>query len=390
MEILISGAGPAGLTTAHWLRRYGFTPTVVERAPALVTGGYKIDVRGTALDALRRMDALEAVDAASTHMQGAQLVDHDGNVISEMTGDQFGHRVGDDLEIVRGTLCEILRSRVGDVEIIFGDVIESLMQSEEGVEVSLRRGGARRFDLVIGADGLHSHVRRLVFGDESQFLRDLGMYLCVYSVPNYLDLDRMEVQYSEIGRIAAIWATRDEDDAKACFGFASAGRQVDLRDRPAQEELLRTVYNDIRWEVPHLLELMPVANDWYFDVAAQVDLADWSRGRVALVGDAAYCPSPMAGQGSSVALIGAYVLAGELAAAGGDHAAAFAEYDRTMRPFVLLNQQLGLESSRRMTQAVADDAVELSASELESVIDSSTHNIADAANAISLKDYATA
>src|SRR5262249_40439667 len=153
--------------------------------------------------------------------QGAELVDRDGNVIGRMTGDEFGHRVGEDLEIVRGTLCQILLDQTMDVELIFGDVIESITQSSDRADVAFRHGDARGFDFVIGADGLHSNVRQLVFGDESQYLRDLGMYLCVYSVPNYLGLDRMEMQYSEIGRIAQLWSTRDDANAKACFGFAA-------------------------------------------------------------------------------------------------------------------------------------------------------------------------
>src|SRR5262249_9181304 len=152
---------------------------------------YKIDVRGTALDVLRRMGAHDAVVASSTRMQGALLVDREGNVINRMTGDQFGHRVGEDLEIVRGTLCEILLARTTDVDLILGDVITSITQSGDGVEVAFRDRDARTFELVVGTDGLHSNVRRQVFGDESRYLRDLGMYLCVFSVPNYLDLDRM-------------------------------------------------------------------------------------------------------------------------------------------------------------------------------------------------------
>ena len=236
MDILISGAGIAGLTTAYWLRRYGFSPTIIERAPSLVTGGYKIDVRGTALDVLRRMGVHDAVVALSTQMQGALLVDREGNVINRMTGDEFGHRVGADLEIARGTLCEILMARTTDIDVIFGDVVASLTQSDDSAEVTFRDGNTRTFDLVIGADGVHSNIRRQVFGDESQYLRDLRMYLCVYSVPNYLHLDRMEVQYSEVGRIAAIWSTRDDANAKACFGFAAGDRQIDLRDRAQQEE----------------------------------------------------------------------------------------------------------------------------------------------------------
>jgi 2-polyprenyl-6-methoxyphenol hydroxylase-like FAD-dependent oxidoreductase len=241
---------------------------------------------------------------------------------------------------------------------------------------------------VIGSDGLHSNVRNIVFGEESQFLRDLGMYLCVFSVPNYLQLDRMEKQYSEVGRVAAIWTTREAPDAKATFGFASAGRQIDLRDRAQQEDALRTVYGGIGWEVPRLLELMPEATNWYFDIAAQVDLNSWARDRVVLVGDAAYCASPMSGQGSSLALVGAYVLAGELAVADGDHRAAFAAYDRLMRPFVEVNQQLGIQSACFMTQDPTSAPVDLSGSDIESVIDSSTDRITVAANAITLKDYA--
>ena len=160
MKVLISGAGPAGLTIAYWLRRYGFTPTVVERAPSLVTGGYKIDVRGAALQVLRRMGIHDAVVAASTDMQGAVLVAADGKVINEMSGDAFGHRASEDLEIVRGTLCQILMDHISDAEFIFGDSIQAIAQSSDGVQVELAKHGRREFDLVIGADGLHSNVRR--------------------------------------------------------------------------------------------------------------------------------------------------------------------------------------------------------------------------------------
>jgi 2-polyprenyl-6-methoxyphenol hydroxylase-like FAD-dependent oxidoreductase len=139
-----------------------------------------------------------------------------------------------------------------------------------------------------------------VFGEESRFLRDLGLYLCVYSVPNYLKLDRMEIQYSELGRIAAIWSCRGDEYARACFGFAAPSLRIDLRDRAQQQQALKTVYEGIGWEVPRLLEMMPEASDWYFDTAAQIDMPRWSQGRVVLVGDAAYCASPMSGQGRAL------------------------------------------------------------------------------------------
>jgi len=273
------------------------------------------------------------------------------------------------------------------VETIFGDSVASIVQSADGATVTFGKGGTRTFDLVIGADGLHSNVRQKVFGDEAQFLRNLGMYLCVFSVPNYMNLDRVEMQYAEVGRVVAVWSTRDDATAKACFGFAAPAGQIDLRDRDQQERALRTVYEGIQWEVPRLLELMPEATDWYFDTAAQIDMPEWTRGRVALVGDAAYCASPMSGQGSSLALIGAYVLAGELAARRDDHQAAFAEYRDVMRPYVSANQELGRQSAAFMTSGATETSTELSGDMIESVIDSTTDRIADAANAVTLKDY---
>src|SRR5262249_13477407 len=194
------------------------------------------DVRGSALQVLERMGVHDAVVAAHTDMQGAQLVDKQGKVVKRMSGADFGHRVGGDIEIVRGTLCQILRDHVGDVELLFGDTIQGITQSASGVHVELSKNGVREFDGVIGADGLHSNVRRIAFGEEAQFLRDLGLYLCVYSVPNFLNLDRMEVQYSELGRIAAIWSSRGDTTVKACFGFAAPSLRIDLRDRAQQQQ----------------------------------------------------------------------------------------------------------------------------------------------------------
>ena len=323
-------------------------------------------------------------------MQGAVLVDRDGAEIGRMSGQEFGHRVGDDVEIVRGTLCEILRRRTDGIEVIFGDTVAAIDQRPDGATVTLASGAARDVDLVIGADGLHSNVRRLVFGEEEQFVRDLGMYLCVFSVPNYLELDRVEVQYSEVGRVASVWSTRDEDSAKACFGFASSRAPsvpIPIRDRDRQQDAVAAVYDDVGWEVPRLLELMPGADDWYFDIAAQIEMPVWAAGRVALAGDAAYCASPMSGQGSSLALLGAYVLAGELGAAPDDLDAAFGEYHRVMRPFVDANHAAGRASAAFMTTDPDGDGAGLSGDDVEAVIERATARIEAASNAIELKDY---
>lgn len=400
MRVLISGAGVAGLTVAYWLQRYGFTPTIVERAPILLTGGYKIDARGTALQVLRRMGIYDAVLEASTDMQGALLVDRQGKVINEMTGDAFGHRVGDDLEIIRGALCQILMDKIPEVEFIFGDSIQEITQLADGVEVKFQTNQSREFDLVIGADGLHSNVRRLVFGDESRFSRELGLYLCVFTVPNYLNLDRIEMQYSELGRVASLWSARGEGNMKACFGFTSPPQSIDLRDIAEQQQALKTVYKGINWEVPKLLEMMPDASDFYFDTAAQIDMKQWSDGRVVLLGDAGYCASPMSGQGTSLAIIGAYVLAGELAAASGAYQTAFNHYEQEMRPFVQLNQALGIQAASLMCSQEKHNVLfwffkqimrvvpnRLTGRLIEFFINRATRRINKVANSISLKNY---
>ncbi len=394
-RILISGAGVAGLTTAYWLKQYGFSPTIIERASALPTGGYKIDVRGSALQVLRKMGIYNAVATAGTDMQGAILVDKKGRTIGKMSGDAFGHRTGDDLEILRGNLCQILMDQIPDVEIIFGDNIQNISQYTDKVEVTFQKNKSREFDFVVGADGLHSNTRQIVFGDEAQFSHELGLYLCVYTVPNYLNLDRLEMQYSELGRVAAIWSSRGESTAKACFGF-TAPTKIDLNDRVQQQQDLKKIYEGIDWEVPRLFQLMPDSPDFYFDAAAQIHMDQWHNNRVVLLGDAAYCASPMSGQGTSLAIIGAYILAGELAVASGNHQVAFNEYELQMRHFVKLNQALGITAANTMKSQGKNNFIiwvlmklmrMMPGSLIKFIINLSTKRINQAANAIVLKNY---
>ena len=174
-----------------------------------------------------------------------------------MTEGAYGHRVGEDLEIVRGTLCQILMGHSSDAEFIFGDAIRAISQSSDRVQVEFTKNSPREFALVIGADGLHSNVQAIAFGDESRFVRDLGLYLCVYTVPNYLKLDRMEMQYSELGRVAAIWSSRGDANAKACFGFV-APSVIDLRNRAQQQQVLTSVYQGMCWPENWLRHRMPI------------------------------------------------------------------------------------------------------------------------------------
>jgi 2-polyprenyl-6-methoxyphenol hydroxylase-like FAD-dependent oxidoreductase len=397
MRILISGAGLAGPTVAYWLSRYGFNPTLVEQAPSIRTGGYKIDVRGVALQVLRHMGIYEAVANASTDMQGAYVVDQNGRVITEMSADDFGLRQGDDLEILRQSLCEILMAQIPHVKTLFADSIKSISQTHDRVLVEFEKAPPDTFDLVIGADGLHSNVRRLVFGNEELFAKNLSLYLCVFSVPNTFNLDRQEMEYMDLakGRLVNIWSSRGDVNARAAFGFASS-LQVDPRDIAQQQQLVNTIYSDLGWQVPNLLQAMPSSPDFYFDSATQIEMSHFCKQRVALIGDAGYCPSPMSGQGTSLALVGAYVLAGELAAASGDHLIAFANYEKEMSSFIKCNQAIGIRSAKifrshatnRPMAWLHEQLMRFMPGRLVQWITSTTkRRIARAANAIILKDY---
>ncbi|HJQ47719.1 MAG TPA: FAD-dependent monooxygenase [Amycolatopsis sp.] len=348
-KILISGAGIAGTALAYWLHRHGFAPTVVERAPSIRGDGYKVDIRGAALQAVERMGLLEAIHARRTDVRGGSVVDAAGRRVASMDADTFGGRQHSDAEILRGDLNRLLHAQTQhEVEYLFGDSIAALAETGGGVEVTFDSGRTRRFDLVVGADGMRSQTRTLAFGPEQEFVRDFGYYVSIFSVPNHLNLDRWELTYVGAGRTALVYSTAGDAGAKAMFLFSAEPLAYDHRDRAQQQALLAQAYAGEGWEVPRLLEAMDAAPDFYFDSLSQVRMDRWSNGRVALVGDAGYGASPASGQGTSLALVGSYVLAGELAAAGGDHQRGFDGYQRRMRHFVEQNQKLGPTNIKRM------------------------------------------
>ena len=345
IRILVAGASIAGPALAHWLRRRGAEVTVVERAPGLRPGGQAVDARGVTKEVIRRMGLDAPVRAACTDTAGAHTVDADGNVLETFSVEDHG---GDgyiaDIEILRGDLSQVLYDDTRDgVEYIFGDRIAELAQDADGVDVVLAGGDRRRFDLVVGADGLHSALRGMVFGPRERFVRHLGLVLAFYSVPNEFGLDRwlLEFQDQESGRSASLRPIQDATRAMAMFSFPAADFDVDYRDIEAQKRLLREQADGLGWLTPRLLAHLDDTPDFYLDQVAQVVMDGWSNGRVGLIGDAAFSSSPMSGQGTGLALIGAYLLAGELAAADWDPKAGFAGYERRMRSFVEANQEIG-------------------------------------------------
>lgn len=349
-EVLISGAGIAGTAAAYWLREAGFGVTVVERAPAPRPGGQTVDLRGAGRTVAERMGLLDQIRTMSVNQRGIAWVDAVGRHRAEMPVHAFGGRgiVSAD-EILRGDLAAILyeAARPG-VSYLFDDTITALKEGSDGVRVTFEKAAPGRFDLVVGADGLHSVVRSLAFGRQPDAFRPLGLLNAWFTIPAEIDLGDWYLMYNAPrGRVASVRPGRLPTEQKAGLSVRS-DQSVDRDDVDAQLDLLVRHFADAGWEVPRLLRAARTARDFYLESMGQVQLDRWSRGRVVLLGDAGYCPSPLTGLGTSLALVGAYVLAGELGTARDtmpppDDAVsrgAFEHYESRMRSYVQQAQEL--------------------------------------------------
>ncbi|OMC07490.1 FAD-dependent monooxygenase [Mycolicibacterium fortuitum] len=340
MKVLISGASIAGPVLAYWLSRHGFDVTVVERSPALrKTGGHAVDLFRPAMEISERMGVLAAIEAHATGT--TRMIIHRPGSSRPARLDYvklIGAMSDRHVEIMRDDLSEIYyRAGRDDVEYLFGDTITSI--SADG-DVTFEHNPPRRFDVVVGADGLHSGVRRLTFGDNISE-NFLGGYLSVVSVPKNLARDGEMTGYLKPGHMAGIYTADHLDDARAVYIFRpSQPLDYDYRDEDRQKAQLRAAFEHTAPEVDRWLAEIPRTPTFYFDAITQLQMRTWSRGRVTLVGDAGYCPGPAVGGSTSLAVYGAYVLAAEMVRAGDDHAAAFAAYERTLLPRVVSSRKL--------------------------------------------------
>ncbi|MEW2492493.1 FAD-dependent monooxygenase [Streptomyces nodosus] len=350
-RVLVSGASIAGPALAYWLDRYGFEVTVVEKAAAVRGGGYAIDIRGTAREVVDRMGLLPRLREAHVDSRQITFLDAAGETVGSLRPEQLtGGEAGLDLEVRRGDLADALYTPLRDrVEFLFDDSIATLDDDGDAVNIVFDSGTRRTFDLVVGADGLHSNTRRLVLGPEEPFHRYLGHVFAGFTLPNEFGIAHEAVIWSEPGRGAVLYA---HEPSAPVHGFLTFTRETPpfdaFRDPRAQRDLVAAHFPEQVWHVPRLVEAMGEADDLFFDIVSQIHLPAWSHGRVVLAGDAAHATSFLSGQGSSVALVGAYVLAGELAGHT-DHAEAFAAYEHRMRPFAGRNQALATSGGTMVT-----------------------------------------
>ena len=339
-SVLISGIGVAGPTLAYWLGKSGFRPTLIEHAPQLRTGGYVIDFWGLGYDIAERMELIEDINRIGYHASEMRIVDDRGKrvtgfgtkVFRELTNGRF-------VTLGRSDLSRLLFEKaIGSTEVIFDDEIVGLQEQAGYVQVQFKHSGDRQFDLVIGADGLHSGVRSLAFGPQYQFERRLGYGVAAFEVHGYRPRDEdVYLMYGQPKRMVGRFTLHNN---RTLFLFVFTADSNSLPTTlDLQKAALREKYSDGKWECPRILDELDRTPELYFDRVSLIKMESWSRGRVALIGDAAFCVSLVAGQGSALAMVSAYVLAGELANAGGRHEEAFEKYEAFLRAYINTKQR---------------------------------------------------
>ncbi|OBJ24637.1 hypothetical protein A5621_00640 [Mycobacterium colombiense] len=342
MKIGIVGAGIAGPTLTYWLSRYGHEPTLIEKAPRLRTGGYVVDFWGGGYAVAERMGLTAELHATGYVVREVRLVDRNSRRVGGFSAEPFRRNVdGRFVTVPRGDLSAMIYRSIDDrAETLFGETVSAIEQHDAGVRVTLEGGGSRHFDLLIGAGGIHSPVRDLVFGPQSRFETDLGYRVAAFEAEGYRPRDELVyLAYTLPGRMIARFAMRDE---KTMFLFVFTADHMsgpEPQDVSQAKATLHQVFGNAGWECPEILRQLDGASDVYFDRTSQIVMDHWSDGRVALIGDAAAAVSLLAGEGTGLAMVQAYTLAGELNRARADHQDAFRRYERQLRPVVEARQR---------------------------------------------------
>lgn len=334
-RVLIAGASFAGLSSAWWMHELGYEVTVIEIGPGLRTGGTAVNIGGNTVSIVERMGILKPIRAKRMDLRRCEFKNADDRTERTLVLRAEGEPPADDaFEVERDVLLNILLAAVrGRCEIVFGDSIAGLSETSEGVDVTFERGGRRSFDIVLGCDGVHSRVRKLWFGEEAQYAHFLQQYFSITIVDRLL-IERGTAQLFNVpGKAVMLNAYENKTDI--IFGFVSEQEiPYDYRDEAQQRRIIAEQFAGQGWRTAELLRAIEGSKSFYFDKLCQIRMPAWSRGRVVLVGDAGYCPSPAAGMGGSLAIDGAAALADAMRESPGDYARAFRDYDARLRPFI--------------------------------------------------------
>lgn len=346
-SVLISGASVAGLTAAYWLNHYGFEVTVVERSKYIRKGGYPIDIQGEAIDVIKRMGIHSNLQKEHINTNRISFINQDGSKIGAFHPELISNNNKHDLEMSRGKLVDILFQNTQNkpISYLFNESISDINTFDSKVEVVFLNDERRNFDFVIGADGIHSNTRRIIFGEEDKFLYDLEYRFNGFSIPNEFGYYKEAVIYAKPGKAAMLYASGNSDILHVLLAHTSKlHKYIAHDDMIKQHELLSTVFSDDGWKIPNLLTSMHNSKDLYHDIIGQIHMERWFKDRIVLVGDASSAPSFLSGQGSSLAILGSYILAEEMASHK-SYKEAFEEYERRMRPIVKESQDKAINSA---------------------------------------------
>lgn len=360
LKILVVGAGIGGTSLAFWLEKFGISVKLIEKKEKISAAGFAIDIRGSAIEVIKKMGVFDEIFQQRTTLKAGHCIESSGEILSSQDGEEFGFRQGEDVEIIREDLVKILHQSLKKTQCEFSLTISEISQGAEGVDVTFSDGKKEKFDAVVGADGISSVVREKTFSRCDYQELSLGYYICIFNTENVLNLDQEEIRFEQDSRMLTVSSDRQKDIARVGFMAKTDKQLKNKRDLTEQKEFLWQHFHDLGWKTRTFLEALTHTDDLYFDDMRQIKMKTWSEGKVCLLADAACCSSPLSGQGTSLALIGAYVLGHQMKEAieNTDRIeSAFEHYERALKPLSSQTQEFATWVSKTIFVESEDSAL---------------------------------